>query len=154
VPATLFRRELCWAKREATDAVELIRDLARELGRLGLVRPSFEAALLAREQTSPTGLPLPGRKLAVPHTDPEHVIAPAVAICTLASPVAFREMGCGERSIPVDVVAMLALPDHQTAQRELVSLIERFQHVPFVERLCGCTGSDEMLTLLATAEAS
>lgn len=125
-----------------------MRVLARALIDQAFAEPSFEAALLEREARSPTGLPLEGRKVALPHADPEHVRAPAVALCTLAHPVLFREMGAPERELPVELVAVLALPDHESVQRELVALLGRFQDPAFVERLCAAADADDLLSLL------
>jgi galactitol PTS system EIIA component len=151
VPLPLYRRELCWVGLGVPDAVEAMRRLARGLAAAGCVRPGFEEAVLAREASSPTGLPMSGRKLAVPHADPEHVITPAVAICTLARPVAFREMGNPTAAIDVDVVAMLALTDHESAQHELVRLIERCQRPEFLDGLCAAADPSALYALLEEA---
>jgi PTS system galactitol-specific IIA component len=145
-----FRRDLCWAGLQAQDAAEVMRTLSRALLARGLVRPTFEAAVLAREAESPTGLPLSGRKVALPHADPEHVIAPAVALCTLGRPLPFREMGNPESELQVELVAMLALPDHESAQTELVRLIESFQETDHLDRLCTAPDADSLYALLTS----
>lgn len=122
--------------------------MAGRLHTLGLVRASFEAALLEREASSPTALPLPGRKVAIPHADPEHVIAPAIACCTLAAPVRFREMGNPTQELAVEVVALLALPDHESAQRELVRFLERCQDESFLDALSACADEEALCELL------
>lgn len=144
----LFRRELCWAALQADDAGEVIRTLARSLAEQGFVRSTFEDAVLRREAASPTGLPMAGRKVAIPHADPEHVVAPAVAICSLGAPVAFSEMGNPDSELPVELVALLALPDAQAAQQELVRLISLFQDPSFVDRLCEAKDGGAMFALL------
>jgi PTS system galactitol-specific IIA component len=153
VTPSLFRRELCWAGLQAADAPEVLRKLARALESRGLVRPSFEEAVLRREAASPTGLPFPEHPVAIPHADPEHVLAPAIALCTLAAPVAFSEMGNPDGALAVQLVAMLALPDQQSCQRELVRLMERFQDQPFLARLCAAP-DDGALFLLVSQEAA
>ena len=122
--------------------------LARTMAEQGLVRSTFEDAVLRREAASPTGLPMAGRKVAIPHADPEHVIAPAVALCTLRRPVLFSEMGNPQKELPVELVAMLALPDEQSCQQELVHLIELFQDAAFVERLCLAPDGESLFALL------
>jgi PTS system galactitol-specific IIA component len=150
---TLFRRELCWTGLEAADATAVISLLARKLVELGHARPSLEAAVLAREAASPTGLPLAGRKVAIPHSDPEHVAAAAIAVATLARPVVFRELGNPEQELAVELVALLAIPDAEQAQRELVGLIERLQQPAFVDRLCSAPDATALQRLLAGEEA-
>jgi PTS system galactitol-specific IIA component len=171
--AHLFRPELCLARLDAdadadaddaddadadeaaaaADADDVIRALSRGLERLGLVRPSFVDAVLAREAASPTGLPLPGRKVAIPHADPEHVAYPAVAVATLVSPVTFHEMGNPQSELPVELVALLALTDKESAQEQLVALIERFQDAGLVDRLVEAPDAATLYGLLAGEEA-
>ena len=122
--------------------------MARALHQLGLVHDSFEEALLAREAASPTALPLPGRKLAVPHADPEHVRAPAIACATLSEPVKFREMGNPDQELAVEVVALLALTDHDSARRELVRFLQCSQDASFLDRLCACHDAAALCALL------
>jgi galactitol PTS system EIIA component len=148
VAASLVRRELCLARLELPDAESVLRELSAALARAGLVAPSFLEALLAREASSPTGLPLPGRKVAVPHADPEHVHSPAIAVCTLRRPVRFAEMGNPMRQLPVEAVFLLALTDKESAQAKLVRLIERLQRPEFVDELCAAPDADALFALL------
>jgi PTS system galactitol-specific IIA component len=150
----LYRPDLCWTSLAADDADQVINTLASALQREGLVRATFEEAVREREASSPTGLPLAGRKVAIPHADPEHVITPAVAVCTLCRPVCFREMGNPESELSVDVVLMLALPDHESAQRELVRLVESCQQPEFVDRLHGAPDPQTLYDLLSNTEPS
>ena len=147
--AHLFRRELCWAGLVARDADDVLQRLARALAQQGFARPSLEAAVQQREAASPTGLPLAGRKVAIPHADPEHVLAPAVAVCSLARPVCFHELGNPAGTLDVELVAMLALPDAQAAQDQLVRLMERFQDPASVDQLCLAADADALFALLA-----
>jgi len=146
--AHLFRREICLARLKADDAEAAIRALGLALTACGLVRPSYTAAVLTREMTSPTGLPLAGRKVAIPHADPEHVLAPAVAVATLAAPVTFCEMGNPASRLDVELVALLALSDKQSAQEELVQLVELFQDAAYVDRLVGAPDDASLFALL------
>ena len=152
--AHLFRPELCMAQLEAPDAAAVIGVAAGALSQLGLVRSTFAGAVLTREASSPTGLPLPGRKVAIPHADPEHVITPAVAVATLATPVTFAEMGNPDGALQVELVAVLALTDKESAQQELVRLIELFQQATFVDRLVAATDAEALFRLLEAGEGS
>jgi PTS system galactitol-specific IIA component len=149
----LYRPELCWASFAARDAGEAIHQMATALLGLGLVRPTFAAAVLEREAVSPTGLPLARRKIALPHADPEHVVAPAVAVCTLARPVVFCEMGNPASELEVDAILMLALPDRESAQQELVRLVEACQDPDFVDRLYAAPDAQSLYLLVSGGEA-
>ena len=144
----LFRIDCCIAGLRAATADEVVEALAARLLAAGLVHPTYAAATLARERVSPTGIPFAGRKAAIPHCDPEHVIAAGAAVCTLREPVGFRAMGDPDTILPVDVVVALALPDAAAAQGALVDLVERFQKAEYLEALCAATGAAELHSLI------
>lgn len=151
--SSLYRPELCFTSVDADDAGAVLDLLSDALLRQGLVHPSFADAVRQRETTAPTGLPLPRRKVAVPHADPEHVVAPAVAVATLARPVPFCEMGNPDSQLDVDVVLMLALRDRESVQRELVRLVETFQDPDFVDRVHAAPDPGRLFALIAGREA-
>jgi PTS system galactitol-specific IIA component len=122
----LFRSGLCVARLTATNAEEAIRKLARVLAAAGHVKPSFEAAAVAREKRSPTGLPFP-EPVALPHAEPEHVVSAACAIAVLATPVKFHEMGSPGALLEARIVVMPALTAKEQAAAGLSELIELLQ---------------------------
>ena len=72
---------------------EALAELAKMLMANNYVHASFAQAVLHRENEFPTGLPTNPVGVAIPHTDIEHVISPAIAVSILANPVQFNEMG-------------------------------------------------------------
>ncbi len=77
---------------DASSSEESIRKMSKFLREAGYVKASFEDAVLSREEMFPTGLPTPEIGVAIPHTDPEHVIYPTIAIAILKKPVEFKQM--------------------------------------------------------------
>jgi PTS system galactitol-specific IIA component len=137
---------------EATTSEAVIRLLAERLERLGYVRPSFAEAVLAREAQMPTGLPMErDANIAVPHTDPEHVIRPAIAIATLARPVNFANMEDPDEHLPVGIVFMMALNDKDRQIEMLQQIMETIQDNELVDALLAARTNDEMLALLGAA---
>ncbi|MCT1777174.1 PTS sugar transporter subunit IIA [Brachybacterium sp. p3-SID957] len=111
--------------RSAVEAV--LRALAARLLASGAVTAGFEAAVLERERRYPTGLPtvIPA---AIPHTDPEHVIEPGIAVATLREPVDFGEIGgSGGATVPVRLVVMLVLREAHAQLDALQHLIQALQ---------------------------
>jgi PTS system galactitol-specific IIA component len=115
---------LCFCGLDATTDEAAIRALAKALISAGKVTASFESAVLGREKRFPTGLPLPGGAIAIPHTDPEHVKSPALAIATLAAPVRFREMGNPASQLDVALVVMPALTAKDQAAAGLARILD------------------------------
>lgn len=127
-PTVSVSPRLVLLRAKASSAEEVIRALATRLEEEGFVRPSFANAVLDRERTNPTGLPLAGDlHVAIPHADVEHVIAPALAIATLEEPVAFRNMVNPEEIVPASVVIVMALNEPHGQIEMLQRLAELFQ---------------------------
>ena len=123
----MLSADLCIAGLTASSSDEVLRALSSRLLAAGSVLPSFEAAALARERRSPTGLPFPNIAVALPHAEPEHVVTPAIAVASLKAPVKFRQMGSPAIRIDVSLVVMPALTAKEQAAAELSRLIELLQ---------------------------
>lgn len=107
------------------ESVENKQDIIKKLGQLlfdqGFVKDTYIQAVLDREIVYPTGLKARVTGVAVPHTDTEHVINPAVAIATLKKPVVFNGMGAPETEVHVSIVLMLAIHD----PKEVVNVLRK-----------------------------
>jgi PTS system galactitol-specific IIA component len=122
-------------KLKAETQVEVIRKLGGLLYENGYVKDTFVQAVLDREEIFPTGLQTTLLGFAIPHTDTEHVVRPAVAIATLEQPVVFQAMGTPDLSIPVEIVMMLAISDPAAVVRVLRSVISILENEPALQAL-------------------
>lgn len=105
---------------EFTSAEEVISAIGNKLFDAGFVKESFVNAAIEREKTLPTGLPLGGGiNAAIPHTEIEHVIKPALGMATLKNEVNFRNMVSPDELVPVRLVFVLAL-EQPKAQIEML----------------------------------
>lgn len=95
---------------ELKTAEEVIKAIGDKLFKAGYVKDTFVDAAIEREKTLPTGLPLGGGiNAAIPHTEIEHVIKPALGMATLKNEVNFRNMVSPDELVPVRLVFLLAL---------------------------------------------
>lgn len=131
---------------QAKSDSEVIRILARALQEAGFVKESFEEAVLQREQEFPTGLPTPEFGVAIPHTDPEHVLHPTIAVAILKTPITFKEMGNPDSSVAVNLVCLLALEgtDYVTL---LSQFVEAIQEKEFLHKVCTSQDAKEIALL-------
>jgi PTS system galactitol-specific IIA component len=106
----------------AQSSDEVIALLGERLIAMGKVKPDYVEALIDRERTMPTGLPLGAINVAVPHSDPAHVLAPAIALATLTESVSFASMDDPDEKLPVQIVIALALND-KDAQIEMLQAV-------------------------------
>ncbi|MDQ0998619.1 PTS system galactitol-specific IIA component [Phyllobacterium ifriqiyense] len=134
--------------RAETDR-EVISLLAERLHALGYVKPSFADAVLARESQLPTGLPLGGvNNVAVPHTDPEHVLKPGLAFATLIQPVAFANMEDPDERLPVRLVFLMALNDKDKQVEMLQEIAGAIQSPETIEALIQSKSVEDVSRLL------
>lgn len=145
----MLSADLCIAGLSAKSSEEVVRALSGRLLTAGAVRATFEAAALARERRSPTGLPFPGIAVALPHAEPEHVVAPAIAIASLQAPVMFRQMGSPAVRLDVSLVVMPALTAKEQAAAELSRLIELLQDESLRRALASADTARAMCEILA-----
>lgn len=106
---------------------EALKILSGRLKEKGYVKDDFYRALVEREKSFPTGLPVEGDiKAAIPHANPDYVIKPAVAVGVLKKPVAFGEMGTSDRQIMCKLIFLLALNDSKNHLDLLRRLMDFF----------------------------
>jgi PTS system galactitol-specific IIA component len=130
-------------------ADEVIRALSAALHESGHVKQSHAGATLAREATHPTGLPTEGLFcVAIPHTDPEHVLKPGIAIATLREPVSFKNMEDPDESLPVRLVFMLAFTDKDKQIEALQMVAGMLQSSDILNAIVSATNAGDMFDII------
>lgn len=121
-------RETVMLRVNAKSSEEIIRLLASKLHDLGYVKDSYADAVVQREQLLPTGLPLGSQNnVAIPHTDPQHVLRAGVALATLRAPVIFANMEEPDKEVPVSTVFLLAIDDKDKQIATLQQIMKTIQ---------------------------
>lgn len=124
--SSLFNLELILFDVEAENKEVLLKKLSKILLDKGYVKDTFEEAIIKREKIFPTGLPTTGVKIALPHTESEHILKGGILIANLKKPLVFKEMGNGVNDIPVELVFMLAVDQPKSQVIVLQKLMEIF----------------------------
>jgi PTS system galactitol-specific IIA component len=137
---------------KAPNADAVIGVLADRLAAIGVVAQTWKAAAIAREAAMPTGLPLADDfAVAVPHTDPEHVLRAGLAVATLETPVAFRSMDDPDATVPARVVFAIALRDKHAQIDMLQTIAGLLQSPEQLRRMASAKDSDEFFAALDQA---
>jgi len=131
----------------AKDAYDAIRQLATQLYSLSLVTESFIEAVCQREKIYPTGLPFEGMGIAIPHTDPEHVIKNCFAIGKLSKPTNFHEMGNPENKIPVELIILMGINNKEEHLPYMKCILENMSSKSFIYAVRACEDSTGLKTL-------
>lgn len=140
-------KELIVVGLESLTAEEAIRALAEKLLSLGYVKDTFADAVLERECVFPTGLPME-IPVALPHTNIEHCIKPAIAIGILEQPVEFRIMGNPSQTVAVRLVFLLSVTNPASQVKVLRRLIDFCQKTALLRHLIQCETSEKALHFL------
>ncbi len=133
---------------DAQTKEEAIGALARLFLENGFVKDSYLEAVLAREETFPTGLPTETFGVAIPHTDSVHVIRPGVAVGVLKEPVEFGMMGYPGEVVQARLLFMLAIKDPNMQVELLQDLIELFSVSALMQELISCTEAESIAELV------
>lgn len=148
-----FNKNLVGIQVDARNSTEALRVAAQLLYREGVVKDSYESAIIERESVYPTGLPTEPIGVAIPHTDIEHINCPGIAVLTLKQPVEFQLMGDPEGTVQVSIIFALAITDHHAQLETLEQLTNIFQDATLLESLANLGNAEEVVRTLATSFA-
>jgi PTS system galactitol-specific IIA component len=129
---------------------DILRQMAGNLVEKGIVKESYIAAIIEREQDYPTGLPTKACSVAIPHTDIEHVNQKAISVGVLEQPVAFGIMGEEEETTPVELVFMLAMDQKHSQLKLLTRLMQIIQDEEMLNALVAETSRTVIKELMNT----
>ncbi|HHY78859.1 MAG TPA: PTS sugar transporter subunit IIA [Thermoanaerobacter sp.] len=144
----LFHKEIIVTNLEAENREEVFRVLYKKLLDNGYVKESFLEGIIKRENTFPTGLLLNNYNVAIPHTDAEHVLKPAIAVATLSKPVIFKNMANPQEDVNVNIVFMIALNESHSQVKILQQIIQLIQNDTVLKELIEAKNRDEILKII------
>ncbi|MFP3041926.1 PTS sugar transporter subunit IIA [Treponema primitia] len=117
----------------------------------GYVKESFIPAILERERNYPSGLPMEGHKIAIPHTDSEHVNQSTIFFARLAKPLEFSSMGDPNEKIQVQLISMFVLKEKKKIGYILEVLINTYQDNATLEAILQAKSVQDIYAILRKA---
>lgn len=118
----LLSEGLTFTGVHASSARGLFEWLGHELSQRGLIRGTWLDAIGERERNYPTGLQFPNIGVAIPHTDPENIERPYIAVVRLDEPVVFRSISADEPPVEASLVVNLGIV-HSEGQVRVLQLL-------------------------------
>ena len=104
---SLFKPELVFFDLEAETTEEFFVELGKILLERGNVNDGWYEGITTREKNYPTGLQCPSMGIAIPHTDPQFIENPYIAVVKPKKPIVFQPMaGMGD---PVEAKLIINL---------------------------------------------
>jgi len=146
----LVSRDLIFEDLPARTREEALTTMAAYLVKLGYCKSSFVQAILDREASYPSGLPMQGINIAIPHTDAVHVKKSAMLFARLRAPVEFKSMGDPSETLQVSLISMFALKEKKRIGDLLEAFITVYQDPTFLKQLCESPSKDQLFLLLRT----
>lgn len=126
-----IRKDLIFTNVPGETWEELLRSVAARLYAAGVVNEGYADALVKREISYPTGLPIGKFNLALPHTYPQYICEYAVVIAVPSHPVAFRSMEDADETV---VVSLLVCPLLEKMDENIKLLPSLMKFLPMSRR--------------------
>ena len=147
----LFSDELVFLNFDCKDRFDFFEKISAILMKKGFVTGSFRTAIAEREKKFPTGLRTLPYHVAIPHTDPEHIVKPFIAVIRPKRPIEFFEMGTDDQKLEVSILFLLGLKKSEKQTQLLSKLIEEvFMKQEVMEDLIKVSDESQLINLLKT----
>lgn len=143
-----FYEELVFLELDCADKNDCFKKMFERLLQSGFVRETFLEAIKTREEAFPTGLDLGSCHVAIPHTDPKHVIQPFIAVARLKTPVDWICMATDDEVVHPKFVFMLGFNRSEEQINNLQTLMDNFQNKELMDKLSQAQTSKEFLDIL------
>lgn len=122
--------------------------LVDQLVKQGKVEPAYKEKILEREAEYPTGIYTGEVNVAIPHADHTLVHEAAIAIAILKKPVLFHRMEDTDKTLPVQVVFMLAIDKPHGHLEILAKVSELMMDQTVLRQLVACEDKAEVYAIL------
>ncbi|MCI1664771.1 MAG: PTS sugar transporter subunit IIA [Atopobiaceae bacterium] len=144
----LLRKDLIKVGQDYPDRETALHSFAELFVERGVAKPSYPQAIVDREKIYPTGLPAGSFDIALSHCDSEHVIEPAIGVCTLVNPIDFQMMGGDGTAMHVKIIFMLAIKDPDSQISTLQKLMGVLQNEGLLEEVHAASSPEEVYDAL------
>lgn len=142
------REDLVLLNVEGNNRDEVLYNIASVIMQKGIAKETFYDALIDRENSYPTGLPIGEINVAIPHTYPEHINEVAITIAIPKKPVMFHNMGARDEELLVHVIVCLTMQKMDDNVKLLPALMGFFAEEENLRKLLQCKTPSEVMTLL------
>lgn len=106
---SLFDPELCFFGWDCASSNDLFSRLNEILRARGNVNAGWLDGITTRERVYPTGLRVPSAGIAIPHTSPEFIEKPYIAVVRPKEPVLFGAMAGMGDPVPAEIILNLGI---------------------------------------------
>lgn len=105
----LFSPDLVFFDWEAQSTDEFFTKLGAELKQRGNINDGWFDGISTREKNYPTGLHTETAAIAIPHTDPQFIEKPYIAVIKPKTPIVFQPMAGMGDEVPAELIINLGV---------------------------------------------
>lgn len=144
----LFDEKLVFLEPEISSQQELFHWFAEYMERKEYVKKSYYESIVKREKNYPTGLQTTTVGVAIPHTDPENLQKPFIAVIRPNQEIQFEPMGIEEGQIQAKLIFMLGVLKNGEQITALQNLMGLLCNETAVRGLLKATDAKEIITII------
>ena len=149
-----FDKDMIVTGLRAKSKEELFEALGGLMIKKGVAKKSFIEALGERERENPTGIDMGGFGIAIPHTDPSHVIRDGICAGVLEEPVTFAAMGTDDEYVEARLAFVLAITDADSHLDRLQALLRVLQDRETLAALSLAKSPGEFIEIIKASDGS
>ena len=144
-----FSIDIINSSMTAQNSDEAIKKVGEILKNAGYVNEAYIESVLEREKNFPTGMPLMGSAIAIPHATPEgNVLKNGIAVAKMSKPVTFHSMEDPSETVEAELVFLLALKDSGQHLEILRQMFTSFQNPNVIKALKDSKTESEILEIM------
>lgn len=144
----LFAEQLIFLDYPCKNKEDFFEKIAKFLADNDYVTDGFLSAIKEREENFPTGLRTEPFHVAIPHTDPKHILTPFIAVIKPTSAVPFWEMGIEDKEVNAELIFLLGIHKAENQIPLLQTLMEMFMEETVMKKLITSQNRKETYTIL------
>jgi len=152
--ASFIKESLVNVGLKADNQDQLFNTMYEKAFEQGFVKETFLPKIKERESIFPTGLCINNYSIAIPHTDPEHVVEQFIAVSVLDKPVTFHLMEDNTKTTEVQAVLMLGLNQPHSQIEVLQELMQVIQVEDHLEKLIHAKDKADITALFHSIKIS
>lgn len=143
-----FKRDLIFLDFESDNQINFFGKIYKILEERGDVKFSFLNSIIEREKEFPTGLDLGKYKIAIPHTNPEHINTEAIVFVRNKNKIVFRDMGMDLNDLETDFIFVLLVKKNGEQIEVLENLMNLLSEEKLLDELKNSETEEDIYNLL------
>lgn len=145
----LFNKDLVFLDYEIEDRDIFFKKFSEIMLEKDYVTDNFYEAIIQREKNYPTGLQTATIGVAIPHTDPEYILKPFIAVIRPKKEIEFEPMGIPEGRINAKLIFVLGVLKDGGQIEVLQKLMNMFMNETVVNKLLNTNNEEKIIKIIS-----